>query len=82
VTGGIRCHRTTQLRADHKHPYSWGGKTILENGQILCDPHNVEKGAYFTDVTDPAEQELVCVEHMLLRNRFGSGRPRNRREKV
>ena len=67
---GIRCHKTTELRADHLHPYSWGGRTILENGQILCDPHNVEKGAHFTDIHDPVLLELVCVPHMLPRNRF------------
>jgi len=65
-----RCHRTDQLRADHRHPYSWGGRTIVENGWILCDPHNVEKGAHFTDVKDPAELERVCVPWMLPRNRF------------
>lgn len=67
---GVRCYRRTQLRADHRHPYSWGGKTIMENGQILCDPCNVDKGAHFTDVHDQALLELVCVEHMLPRNRF------------
>lgn len=77
TTLGIRCHRTTELRADHLHPYSWGGKTIIENGQILCDPHNVEKGAHWTDVRDPALLELVCVPHMLPRNRF-----RNRRRRI
>jgi hypothetical protein len=71
---GFRCPSMTNLRADHRHPYSWGGKTILENGQILCDPHNVEKGAHWTDVHDPAELERVCVPHMLPRNRFGWGR--------
>ncbi len=71
---GIRCHKTTQLRADHRHPYSWGGKTILENGQILCDPHNVEKGAHWTDIHDPVLMELVCVPHMLPRNRFSRRR--------
>lgn len=75
---GIRCHRRDELRADHRHPYSWGGKTIMENGQILCDPHNVEKGAHWTDVHDPAELERVCVAHMLPRNRFGSRRSRRR----
>jgi hypothetical protein len=89
------CGSMRQPRADHKHPYSWGGKTILENGQILCDPCNTRKGANWTDVHDPGLLEIVCVEHMLPRNRFGSGRPpgrrsrrsarrgpRNRREKV
>ncbi len=68
---GIRCHKRNELRADHLHPYSWGGRTILENGQILCDPHNVEKGAHWTDIHDPVLMELVCVPHMLPRNRFG-----------
>ncbi len=72
------CGSIRQPRADHRHPYSWGGKTILENGQILCDPCNTLKGAHWTDVHDPAELELVCVPHMLPRNRFGSRRPRRR----
>jgi len=48
------------------------------NGQILCDPCNTRKGAHWTDVHDQALMELVCVPHMLLRNRFGGRRPRRR----
>lgn len=72
------CGSMRQPRADHKHPYSWGGKTIMENGQILCDPCNTSKGANWTDVHDPELLELVCVPHMLPRNRFGRGRPPGR----
>lgn len=31
------------LQADHIHPHTRGGPTRLDNGQILCDPHNKHK---------------------------------------
>jgi hypothetical protein len=31
------------IHADHKEPYSKGGKTILENGQVLCRGCNLKK---------------------------------------
>jgi len=33
------------FHADHIHPFSKGGKTILRNGQALCKECNLSKGA-------------------------------------
>jgi superfamily II DNA or RNA helicase/ribosomal protein L40E len=33
------------FHADHRQPYSVGGPTILSNGQALCPPCNLQKGA-------------------------------------
>ncbi|MCP5381408.1 MAG: DUF262 domain-containing protein [Kordiimonadaceae bacterium] len=35
----------TDFQADHVIPHSKGGKTILENGELLCRYHNQSKGA-------------------------------------
>ncbi|WP_236832456.1 HNH endonuclease [Blastococcus sp. KM273128] len=40
-----RCSATTQLEADHVHPHSRGGWTMVENGQALCRRHNKQKRA-------------------------------------
>ncbi|MDO8731129.1 MAG: HNH endonuclease [Actinomycetota bacterium] len=40
-----RCRTTTNLEADHVHPHSKGGKTHIENGQVLCARHNKQKSA-------------------------------------
>lgn len=32
-----------EMHADHKIPWSRGGHTTLENGQMLCRDHNLEK---------------------------------------
>ena len=42
---GWRCSATTELEADHVHPYSRGGWTSISNGQALCRRHNREKSA-------------------------------------
>ena len=33
-----------EMHADHKIPWSKGGHTTLENGQMLCREHNLAKG--------------------------------------
>lgn len=35
----------SEFQADHVVPHSKGGKTILENGELLCRYHNQTKGA-------------------------------------
>ena len=35
--------RLEDMHADHKIPWSKGGHTTLENGQMLCREHNLEK---------------------------------------
>jgi 5-methylcytosine-specific restriction endonuclease McrA len=35
----------SEYQADHVFPHSKGGKTILENGELLCRHHNLSKGA-------------------------------------
>jgi len=34
------------FHADHIKPYSKCGNTIISNGQALCGPCNLKKGAY------------------------------------
>lgn len=47
--GGLCESCGKQLRigfhADHVHPFSQGGATTLKNGQALCSPCNLKKGA-------------------------------------
>jgi 5-methylcytosine-specific restriction endonuclease McrA len=42
-----RCGKSLsgQFHADHITPYALGGKTVTNNGQALCAPCNLEKGA-------------------------------------
>ena len=40
-----RCPETARLEADHVHPHSRGGWTVLDNGQALCRRHNKAKNA-------------------------------------
>jgi hypothetical protein len=42
---GGRCRSTERLEADHVHPWSRGGWTNVNNGQILCRSHNGAKSA-------------------------------------
>lgn len=34
----------SDYQADHVLPHSKGGKTIIENGELLCSYHNQSKG--------------------------------------
>ncbi|WP_090078371.1 HNH endonuclease [Halpernia frigidisoli] len=35
----------SKYQADHVSPHSKGGKTEIENGELLCSHHNLSKGA-------------------------------------
>lgn len=39
---------TNRFHADHRKPYSRGGKTTTDNGQALCADCNLKKGAQWT----------------------------------
>lgn len=43
---GKKCNRE-DYHADHIHPHSSGGKTCIENGQVLCIDCNLRKGSSF-----------------------------------
>lgn len=42
----VDCHedKYNMLEVDHKIPWSEGGRTILDNAQLLCKHHNTSKG--------------------------------------
>jgi hypothetical protein len=44
---GVRCTETkyNNLEADHIKPWSKGGRTTLDNCQLLCKNHNIRKGS-------------------------------------
>lgn len=35
----------SEYEADHVYPWSKGGKTTVENGQVLCSTHNKKKSS-------------------------------------
>ena len=41
--GENKVWRIEEMQADHIVPWSRGGHTVLENGQMLCKKHNLEK---------------------------------------
>ena len=41
------CELNKNFHADHKIPYAKKGKTILQNGQILCVSCNLQKGVKY-----------------------------------
>ena len=43
--GNRRVWDITDMHADHILPWSKGGHTILDNGQMLCRDHNLKKSA-------------------------------------
>ena len=50
LKGGGRCAKcqqklTAEFHADHIRPHSKGGSTTTNNGQALCAPCNLRKGA-------------------------------------
>lgn len=42
--GNMREYAFREMHADHIKPWSWGGKTVEENCQMLCARHNESKG--------------------------------------
>lgn len=51
------CGATKRLTLDHIVPVSKGGRTVIENLQILCYRHNVEKGDFIMDFRPEREAE-------------------------
>ena len=41
----------SNYQADHVIPHAKGGKTILENAELLCSYHNQSKGASINEST-------------------------------
>ena len=39
----VHCDES-DFHADHIVPHSYGGRTTVQNGQVLCPPHNLQKG--------------------------------------
>lgn len=67
--GGYRCARCgatreegVALHADHIRPRSKGGKSVVENGQILCGQHNYKKQAY--DQTETGKQMFIDLRRL------------------
>ena len=42
--GNMKEYAFKEMHADHKKPWSKGGKTVEENCQMLCRTHNESKG--------------------------------------
>lgn len=67
--GGYRCARCgataeegVALQVDHIRPRSKGGKSVVENGQILCGPHNYKKQAY--GQTETGKQMFIDLRRL------------------
>lgn len=43
------CNETHGLEVDHKEPWSKGGRTTVDNGQLLCKTHNTTKSDSVSD---------------------------------
>lgn len=52
----LRCGTTRRLGLDHIHPVSKGGKTEIDNLQLLCEPCNTEKGDQVMDYRPKPEK--------------------------
>lgn len=67
--GGHRCARCgatkeegVALHADHIRPRSKGGKSVVENGQILCGAHNYKKQTY--NQTETGKQMFIDLRRL------------------
>lgn len=57
-----KCGSKDNLQFDHVKPVSRGGKSKVKNVQILCGPHNREKGVSKRyKVTPPPKQPKVTA---------------------
>jgi 5-methylcytosine-specific restriction endonuclease McrA len=59
VRDGYRCQccgKTHDLRMDHVHPVSKGGKTVLDNLQFLCTDCDKAKGNQTIDYRQKPEK--------------------------
>lgn len=67
--GGYRCawcgakaEEGVALHVDHIRSRSRGGKSVVENGQILCGPHNYKKKAY--GQTETGKQMFIDLRRL------------------
>ncbi len=59
-----RCGRSIQkhgivLVIDHKIPREWGGETVAENLEAICEECNAGKKAYFEEVDAPWMRDVI-----------------------
>lgn len=52
----VKCGRSRRLGLDHIRPVSKGGRTEIENLQLMCGPCNEEKGDQFIDYRPKPEK--------------------------
>lgn len=50
------------LQIDHIRPRSKGGESTVENGQVLCGPHNYKKKTY--DQTETGKQMFIDLRRL------------------
>lgn len=55
----VKCGRKTKLGLDHIQPVSKGGRTELDNLQLMCRPCNEEKGNQVMDYRPKPEKVRV-----------------------
>lgn len=56
----VECGSEEKLEADHKLPWSKGGKTNIDNGQTLCEYHNRSK----SDKVDVSTLNTLTLEQL------------------
>jgi hypothetical protein len=60
-----------KLQIDHKIPRSWGGETVLENLQPLCERHNHGKQAFFRSLDEIGPELRYSVAQPTVWHRIG-----------
>ncbi|MET8387166.1 HNH endonuclease signature motif containing protein [Streptosporangium canum] len=60
-----------KLQVDHKIPLSWGGETVLENLQPLCERHNHGKQAFFKTLDSIGPEVRYAADQPTVWHRIG-----------